>query len=283
MTAPPSPAPPSPARLVHPAIAGVDRAARIATLALRDAFAASAPGITTHELAAVVGRAIRAAGARPVFESVTRATDRGPEPFGHAACISVNEVATHGLPGPRVLCSGDVLTVDVGVELDGWHADVATSWCLDGPGDGAASVAVGRAAIAAGLRVLRSPQSRDVWWSRVAGAVRDVVARAGGWTIPPGFSGHGIGRSLHEPPTLRLARDIEPSGPGDVPLVSGMIFTIEPLLVRVGTGLTDDADGWSVRTLDGSWAVHEERVVGLTEAGGVMLGWEDVEIVPMVR
>ena len=222
------------------------------------------PGVCTAELGEIVRRAIARCGGRAVFDGYTPAGARSP--FPGPACICVNEQALHTPPGSRVLCAGDIVTVDVGVELDGWHGDVAETFIV--PGGSAASCSLlraCRATVAAGVRAC----GPGVRWSKVARAVRTAAARHG-LAILGEYAGHGIGRRLHEPPRVGYA--VRPGEPGDFLLLPGMVFTIEPVLVAPPGGVVIGPDGWTVSTADGSFACHVERMIHITRTGTSILG-----------
>ncbi|MBK7404490.1 MAG: M24 family metallopeptidase [Phycisphaerales bacterium] len=245
-------------------IAGIDRAARLAWLAARQGVRAASPGQTTAELAEEVRDVILRGGGTPAFEGYRPA---GAEtPFPGVACLSVGEQAVHAPPGPRRLAPGDVLTIDVGVILDGWFGDVAESVTIPGDrGGGAELVAASRRVVAAGIRACRP----GAWWSSVARTIRAAAAERE-LAVLAGYTGHGVGRALHEPP--RADCQLRAGAAGDFPLLPGMVLTVEPILVAPGVGIERDADGWTVRTADGSPACHVERTVAVTRRGPRILG-----------
>lgn len=242
----------------------IDHAARAAWQAAREALRACRPGMTTNDLDSIVRREIARRGGRPAFEHVE--SGRAGAPFPGAACICVNEQAAHAPPNDRALRAGDLVTVDVGVELDGWHGDVAESGVV--PGGGSAHEALlraARAAVAAGVLAC----GPGVRWSAVARAVRACAARHD-LTVLTGFTGHGVGRGLHEAPTAGY--DTRPGDAADFLLLPGMVLTVEPILAPPPGAVRAGADGWTVSTADGSAACHVERIVHITRAGRSILG-----------
>lgn len=254
--------------LYRPAQAqAVERASRTALRAARAACRAAAPGSTTAHLAATAADLIAAHGARPAFPGYPpEHPDQAPS-FPGPACISVNDEALHAPPGDRTLAPGDLVTVDVGVELDGWFADVAETVVVpgrDAPEAAALRLAC-RRAVAAAVRAC----APGVLWSTVARTVRTVAARHD-LAVLEGYAGHGIGRRLHESPAAGYA--VRPGAASDFHLQPGMIFTIEPVLTRPPARARLQPDGWTLRTEGGAPAAHVERMVWVTETGCRVLG-----------
>lgn len=245
-------------------IADLDRAAGLAWRAARAGLRACRPGVTTREVGEVVRQCITSHGGGALFEGYhpPAAVSAFPGP----ACISVNDQAVHAPPGDRVLRAGDLVTVDVGVTLDGWCGDVAESVVLPGGDAGHEQLLVAcRRAVAAGVRAC----GPGVQWSAVARAIRAAVA-AEDCVVLPGFSGHGVGQGLHEPP--RAGYRTAAGDRADFTLLPGMVLTIEPIVTRPPGGVVHDADGWTVRTADGTAACHVERMVAVTRHGVRVLG-----------
>ncbi|MCC7390025.1 MAG: type I methionyl aminopeptidase [Phycisphaerales bacterium] len=249
-------------------IDALHRAAALAWAAVRRGLCAAQPGITTATVGALVRRTIVDAGALPAFEGYI--PPQSATPFPGAACISVNEECVHAPPGPRVLEPGDLVTIDAGVQLDGWLGDVADSAVVPGADDDRARahqalLHASRRALAAGIRACR-PGAR---WHEVARAVR---ASAAFHDLTPlaGLAGHGVGRSLHEPP--RAGYQTRPDDADDFLLLPGMVLTVEPVLARPPGVSLQAPDGLTVRTADGSPACHAERMVAVTRRGPRILG-----------
>ncbi len=256
------------------------RAMRRAGLVVADALAAvrqaARPGTTTADLDAVAAQVIRGAGAVPSF--------LGYHGFPAVLCVSVDEEVVHGIPGPRVLRSGSVLSVDCGAVLDGWHGDAAFSAVIGE--DGVASteqagvdpadahlVAVTEAAMWAGLAAVAvGGRLGDV-----GAAVEDAVEAAPGpdgrpLAIVEGYTGHGIGTAMHQAPEVLNHRT---RGGGGLRLRPGLCLAVEPMLVR-GDAETDVLDDdWTVVTRDGSRAAHWEHTVALGPEGPWVLTAHD--------
>lgn len=247
--------------------AGQVRAMRAAGLVVADALtavrAAARPGVTTAELDAVAAAVIADAGAVPSFVGV----DGGPgvQPYPATTCISVNDEIVHGIPGSRVLEPGDVVSVDCGAILDGWHGDSAFSMVLD-PVDPAdiALVETTEAAMWAGIAALATGDRLGVVGDAVEATARAAAKAADvRYGVVQEYTGHGIGREMHEAPTVLNYRSRE-RGPRVRP---GLCVAIEPMLTR-GSRATDELDdGWTVVTLDGSRAAHWEHTVAVTPGG----------------
>lgn len=239
------------------------RAMRVAGLVVADALAAvraaARPGIMTAELDTVAAEVIARAGATPSFVGVEGG--HGAPPYPATTCISVNEEIVHGIPGPRVLAAGDVLSVDCGAIVDGWHGDSAFTMVLD-PADDAdvALVVTTEAAMWAGIAALASADRVGAVGDAVEATARAASVRYG---IVQEYTGHGIGREMHEAPTVLNYRARE-RGPRVRP---GLCVAVEPMLTR-GTRVARELDdGWTVVTEDGSRAAHWEHTVAVTEAG----------------
>lgn len=224
-----------------------------------------APGVTTGELDAAAEDFIRAAGAVPSFQQVPG--------YRHTLCVSVNDEVVHGIPGDRVLGHGDVVSIDCGAELGGWHGDSAITVIVGGPHAAEPSVlalvAATEAALWAGIGACRVGARLN----EVGAAVEDAVVTAEE-SLPPGeesslgivegYTGHGIGRQMHMAPDVHNYRVR-----GRTPVIPpGATLAIEPMVV-LGSGRTfEGADGWTVRTVDGGAAAHWEHTIAVT-AGGV--------------
>jgi methionyl aminopeptidase len=214
------------------------------------------PGVTTHEVDAVAHDVIRSAGAAPSFLGY------GHPPFPATTCISVNEEIVHGIPGARVLAAGDVVSVDCGAILDGWHGDSAfTSVVPD----------AGRATDAADARLV--DVTEESMWRGIAaivagerlgdvgGAVEDHVG--GRFGLVEDYGGHGIGTQMHQAPHVLNYRTRD-KGPRMRP---GLCIAVEPMLTAGDPGSRELADGWTVVTRDGGHAAHWEHSVALHEGG----------------
>ncbi|HET9073419.1 MAG TPA: type I methionyl aminopeptidase [Solirubrobacteraceae bacterium] len=238
-------------------LAGLTRVGETIAACLEELRAAVAPGRTTAELDA------RAA----AFLSV-RGAQSGPiltYEYPGFTCISVNDEVVHGVPGSRVLRAGDLVTLDIAAELKGFHADAATTV---GVGDVAPAaerlMAATRAALAAGIRAaVPGATLRDV------GAAISRVSEARGYRVFRELTGHGIGREMHEDPTVyNFALD---EAEADLVLEPGMVFTIEPMLTAGADALVQGADGWTMRAADGALTAHEEHTIVVREGAALVL------------
>jgi len=229
------------------------QAGQVVAAALEAAAAAVAPGVSTAELDDIAGARIAAAGAVPSF--------LGYHGYPATICASINDEIVHGIPGTtRVLRAGDVVSIDCGAIVDGWHADAALT--------------VGVGAISADLTKLLADCERALWQgiaaarpgarlSDISHAVERSVRAAGEYGIVEDYVGHGIGTDMHMDPAVP---NLGKPGRGPV-LREGMALAIEPLLVlgSPDTQLLDD--DWTVVSQDGGWSAHFEHTVAITADG----------------
>jgi methionyl aminopeptidase len=234
-------------------IARMYAAGQVVARTLEILAAAVQPGITTAELDAIAEREIRAAGAVPSF--------LGYAGYPASICTSVNEQVVHGIPSrEQVLRAGDVISVDCGAILDGWHGDSALSVGVGeiDPGDQAmldaceTSMWDGIAQAVAGHRL-----------SDISHAVEQSVVGAGDYGLIREYTGHGIGTEMHMDPVVR---NYGPPGQGPR-LCAGMALAIEPMITRGDRHVIELDDGWTVITTDGSRAAHFEHTVAITPEG----------------
>ncbi len=216
------------------------------------------PGVSTAELDAEAERIIRAAGATPEF--------KGYHGFPASICASVNEEVVHGIPGPRRLREGDVIGIDVGARIRGFV------------GDGAISLPVGRITPEA-QRLLDT--TRECLELAVAvcgpgvrlsaiGAAVQCHAEARGYTLVREYAGHGIGRRMHEEPSVPNYVDASLKQ-RDVVLRPGMAICIEPMLNAGSREVNVLDDGWTVVTRDGSLAAHFEHTIAIKDSGAEVM------------
>lgn len=238
---------------------------RLTAQALAAVRAAITPGITTEELDAIAERTIRAGGGVPNF-----AKEPG---YRHAICASVNEEVVHGMPGPRVLEAGDIVSIDAGAELGGWNGDAAFTVVVPDPARPQLVAArqrladVTERALWAGIAAFAAAEELD----QVGSAIERSILRDGPYGILREYVGHGIGRSMHEdPPVFNYA-----TGRRGAAVRPGLAVAIEPM-VTAGTERTGIADDeWTVATLDGTDAAHWEHSVARHEGGIWVLTAED--------
>lgn len=250
------------------------------TAAALDAVRARvAPGVTTGELDAVAHEYIVGRGAESNFQLV-----RG---YRHTTCISVNEQVVHGIPGDRVLAAGDLVSVDCGAQFKGWNGDSAVTFVV--PGDAPAGVVAERQRLSdvtqgsmwAGIAALAN--ARHV--GEIGDAVqRHIEASGEGYGILRDYVGHGIGRRMHEPPTVYNYR-VADLGPEVRP---GLCVAIEPMVTARSEATFVEDDDWTVTTVDGgdgchwehSVAVHEDGIWVLTASDGGLAGLAPFGITP---
>lgn len=212
-------------------------------------------GMTTAEINQFAEKHIRDHGAIP--EQI------GYNGYPYATCTSVNDVICHGFPGPYVLADGDIVTVDMVVNLDGWLADSAWSYAVGNISDTARSL----------LDVTKESLYRGIEQAIVGNRIGDishaiqVFAEAQGYSVVRDFIGHGIGRKMHEEP------QVPHYGPPHrgVRLKAGMVLTIEPMLNTGSYQAKVDSDGWTARTVDGGLSAQYEHTIAITEEGPLLL------------
>jgi methionyl aminopeptidase len=224
--------------------------------------AAARPGVDLLEIDALAHRMIREAGAESCY--VDYHPSFGASPFGKVICTSVNDAALHGLPHRYRLRDGDLLSLDFAASVDGWVADSAVSFVV---GEQASSedlrlIETCEAALDAGIAALRpGAKLGDV------SAAIGQVARGAGYRVNLQFGGHGVGRTMHGDP--HVPNDGR-AGRG-WPVRPGLVVAIEPWLMRGTDEIVTDADGWTLRSVDGSRAAHVEHTVAVTEDGPLVL------------
>ena len=209
------------------------------------------PGVTTDELDRMAEEFIRSHGGIP--------TSKGYRGFPKAICISQNDMIVHGIPGTYRVADGDLLTLDVGVTLDGYVADTAYTFAVgEVSAEAERLLEVGQAALAAGIEQAQV----DNRIGDVSAAIQRVVEEAG-FAVVRALVGHGVGRAYHEDPQIP---NYGTPGRG-ARLSSGMTLAIEPMITAGGVDIVVDDDQWSVYTADGSLSAHFEHTVAVTEAG----------------
>lgn len=219
------------------------------------------PGMNLLELDELAHTRIREAGATSCY--IDYHPSFGGSPFGKVLCTSVNDAALHGLPHDYELHDGDLLSVDFAVSLNGWVSDAARSTIVGTarPEDQALIDTTERA-LAAGIDAARAGNRLG----DISAAIGDV-AYAAGYRVNTDFGGHGVGRTMHEEPSI--PNDGKPGrGPK---LQPGMVFAIEPWLMIGTDELVFDPDGWTLRSVDGSRAAHTEHTVVVTDGEPLVL------------
>jgi methionyl aminopeptidase len=213
------------------------------------------PGLATGDLDRIAERMIRDAGAVPSFKGYG-----SNPPFPGSICASINDEVVHGIPSPaRRLADGDLVSIDIGCIVDGWHADCARTWIVGSvPGEVRDLVDATRHAMEAGIAAAQ-PGNRlgDI------GHAIETVANERGYGIVRPFVGHGIGTSMHEEPQVP---NYGRPGTG-LQIEAGMCFAIEPMFNLGGDDVFVADDNWTVRTVDGSLSAHFENTIAVTDGG----------------
>ena len=239
----------------HADLEGLRRVGRVVALTLEETQRCVEPGVTTAELDGVAASVLARHGARSAPNLVYG--------FPGAICISVGDEAVHGIPGARQLVPGDVVKLDVTAELGGYMADAAITVLVPPCARLAERLAcTAEVALADGIAAARA--------GRPVNAIGRAVGRAvgsAGFTVLRPLSGHGIGRTIHEWPTV--PNYDEPRARER--LTPGLVITIEPTISASGGALRQDADGWTVRTRDGSLTAHAEHTVVVTRSGSPLV------------
>ena len=213
------------------------------------------PGVTTQEINDAVERFIRQQGAVPSFLHYNG--------YPASACISVNDEIIHGIPGKRVLREGDIVSVDVGAYIGGFHGDCAATFpCGRISPEAQRLIDVTRQSFFEGIRFAREGQRLQ----DVSAAVQAYVEQ-NGFSVVREYVGHGVGAKMHESPEIpNYGR------PGHGPrLLRGMTLAIEPMVNAGSAAITQLSDGWTVKTADGKWAAHYENTILITDGAPEIL------------
>ena len=213
------------------------------------------PGVTTAETDQVVEQVITGHGAIPLFKGVP-----GVVPFPAATCISIDEEIVHGIPGRRQLKAGEIVSVDIGVKLDGWCADAAITHPVgEIPAAAQALLEVTEETLRLAIRNI-SPKRR---WTQVARVMEKHVHNAGMHVIRD-LAGHGIGRQMWERPSVP---NYASGNVNDFKLRPGMVLAVEPMVTLGTHEIKAMPDHWTYVTADGSLAAHFEHTIAITETG----------------
>ena len=207
------------------------------------------PGVTTQEIDSAVEHFIRKQGAVPSFLNY--------HGYPASACISVNEEIIHGIPGKRVLQEGDIVSVDVGAYIGGFHGDCAATFACGKISEEAQNlIDVTRQSFFEGIKFAKEGHRLQ----DISAAIQSYVEDRG-YSIVREYVGHGVGAEMHESPEIpNFGR------PGRGPrLLRGMTLAIEPMVNAGTAAIKLMPDGWTVRTLDGKWAAHYENTVLITD------------------
>ena len=213
------------------------------------------PGVTTQEINDAVERFIRQQGAVPSFLHYNG--------YPASACISVNDEIIHGIPGKRVLQEGDIVSVDVGAYIGGFHGDCAATFpCGRVSPEAQRLIDVTRQSFFEGIRFAREGQRLQ----DVSAAIQSYVEQ-NGFSVVREYVGHGVGAKMHESPEIpNYGR------PGHGPrLLRGMTLAVEPMVNAGSAAITQLSDGWTVKTADGKWAAHYENTILITDGAPEIL------------
>lgn len=213
------------------------------------------PGVRTIDLDAAAEEFILSQGAVPAF--------KGYMGYPATLCVSINEEVVHGIPGDRKLVEGQIVSVDVGVNCDGWYGDAARTLCIGDVSPEAKRL----------LDVTKEALKRGIAQAKPGNRLGDISAAVQTYAEQQGYSvvrelvGHGIGQRMHEEPQVPNFGRAN-TGPE---LKAGMVLAIEPMLNVGGCEVSFDSDKWTVRTADGSLSAHFEHTVAITESGPEIL------------
>ena len=222
------------------------------------------PGVTTGELDTIAEEFIRSRGGEPTF--------KGYKGYPAATCLSPNSMVVHGIPGKSRLQDGDILSVDVGVTLDGFVADSAWTFAVGSISpDAQRLLDVCRAALEAGIEQARVGKTIG----DISQAVQSVT-EGGGFSVIRSLVGHGVGRSMHEDPQVPNFV----SGNSGPELKEGMTIAIEPMITAGSADVYIHDDDWSISTADASLAAHFEHTVAVTADGPRILTAKTGVLVP---
>ena len=206
------------------------------------------PGVTTQEIDRAVCRFIRSQGAEPSFLNYNG--------YPASVCVSVNDEVIHGIPGPRVLKDGDIVSVDVGAYIGGFHGDCAATYACGKISEEAQRL----------IDVTRQSFFEGIKYAREGGRLSDVshaieeYVEGNGFSVVREYVGHGIGRKMHESPEVPNF-GIAGHGPK---LLRGMTLAVEPMVNAGTAAIRQMPDGWTVKTRDGKYAAHYENTILIT-------------------
>ena len=235
------------------------RAGRLTAQARALAGSLVRPGVTTHEIDTAVRKFIESHGAKPSF--------LGYGGFKGSACISINEEVIHGIPGPRKLKEGDIVSVDVGAYLDGFHGDCAATFpCGEVSPEAMELILVTEQSFWEGIKLARA--GNRVF--DISHAVQQYV-ESHGCSVVRDFVGHGVGAKLHEAPEVP---NFGPAGHGPR-LQPGMTIAVEPMVCAGDWRVKVLKDGWTTVSADGSLTAHYENTILITDSEPEVLTWAE--------
>ncbi|HTW84918.1 MAG TPA: type I methionyl aminopeptidase [Candidatus Sulfotelmatobacter sp.] len=231
------------------------RSGKITAKTLTTLMAAAKPGVTTRELDRIADESIRSMGGVPTFI--------GYNGYPSAICASVNDEVVHGMPGDRVLCEGDLLSIDIGTTLEGYVSDSAVTVAIGTPSEAAARL----------MRVTQECLMLGIAQMQVGNHVGDIGhavqqhAESNGYGVVRALVGHGVGRKMHEDPQVP---NYGKPGAG-AQLRAGLVLAVEPMITQGTWEVETLEDGWTVVTQDGKLAAHFEHTIAVTDDGPKIL------------
>jgi methionyl aminopeptidase len=220
------------------------------------------PGVTTAQLDNAIEDFFHQQGAEPLFKGVP-----GKVPFPAVTCTSINEEVVHGIPGPRKLQEGDIVSLDTGCKLNGWCGDAAYTHAVGNVDpDVQRLLDVTRQTLDLAIDLI----GKKAWWSEVAREMEGFVRRSG-FTVVEQFVGHGIGRHMHEDPQVPNFVSDQLRRGGDFRLLAGLVIAVEPM-VNMGTKrVRTRPDHWTQATVDNRPSAHFEHTIAITQWGPYVL------------
>ena len=243
-------------------IAGIRKAGQVVMSILAELRAAVRPGVTTGELDAIAAAGLARHHAESNFKGYS--PHAGVPPFPGVICASVNAEVVHGIPGKRALKEGDIIAIDFGAIVDGWHGDSAVTLPVgDVAREATRLLAVTQEALRRGIAAARA----DNHVSDISRAIQTYV-EGEGMSLVRQYGGHGIGRALHEDP--HISNTVDPRAP-DLRLRPGLVICIEPMVNLGGAATRELRDHWTVVTADGSLSAHFEHTVAVTQGDPLVL------------
>ena len=234
---------------------GLGKCGRIAAFTLRELVRNVRPGVTTSELNSITERLITARGATPSFKNYRN--------YPSALCVSINDEVVHGLPGQRKIKLGDLVGLDIGVNLDGYFTDCATTVSVGRPTPKVQSLLLG----------VKEALTETIKEAKAGCHVGDLESKCGevlnGYHLVPilALSGHGTGRAVHELPAIKSDGQ---AGEG-AKIVEGMVLAIEPMATLESGQVRTSSDGWTVKTVNREPSAHFEHTVIVGKAGAKIL------------
>ena len=240
------------------------RAGRIVRQVLSRLGEMLAPGVTTEQLDAEAERLCASHGGRCLFKGVLGRGAAGP--FPGSICASINEQVVHGIPSARAVRDGDIVSVDFGVELDGWCGDAAETFVAGQVSqDVRRLVDVTRNSLAIAIEMCRPGEK----WSNVARAMQNYV-ESEGFSVVREFVGHGIGQDMHGDPKVPnfVSRELEMR---DILLEEGLVLAVEPMVNKGSAAVEYAPDGWTVVTKDRLASAHFEHTIAIAADGADVL------------